>query len=85
MLRVIFDSRLTACADTLLLDGTVENYEYLNKSRREVDGINDREEWGLLKVRGPESILLSIVIFTVFVIECVGHRGVHICRTTGSV
>lgn len=36
--------------ETLLLDGQIENYEYLNKSRREVDGINDREEWALLKV-----------------------------------
>ena len=36
-------------ADTLLLDGSVEDYEYLNKSRREVDGIDDREEWSLLK------------------------------------
>lgn len=27
----------------------MEDYEYLNKSRREVDGINDREEWSLLK------------------------------------
>ncbi|KZT64665.1 nonmuscle myosin heavy chain b [Daedalea quercina L-15889] len=35
--------------DTLLLDGGVEDYEYLNKSRREVDGIDDREEWALLK------------------------------------
>ncbi|KAH8096877.1 nonmuscle myosin heavy chain b [Cristinia sonorae] len=35
--------------DTLLLDGGVEDYEYLNKSRREVDGIDDREEWNLLK------------------------------------
>ena len=36
--------------DTLLLDGGIENYEYLNKSRREVDGIDDKEEWALLKV-----------------------------------
>ncbi|KAI8973163.1 P-loop containing nucleoside triphosphate hydrolase protein, partial [Trametes punicea] len=35
--------------ETLLLDGGVEDYEYLNKSRREVDGIDDREEWNLLK------------------------------------
>ena len=34
----------------MLLDGDVEDYEYLNKSRREVDGIDDREEWNLLKV-----------------------------------
>lgn len=35
--------------ETLLLDGGVEDYEYLNKSRREVDGIDDREEWAMLK------------------------------------
>ncbi|EIM83926.1 uncharacterized protein STEHIDRAFT_61823, partial [Stereum hirsutum FP-91666 SS1] len=35
--------------DTLLLDGGVEDYEYLNKSRREVDGIDDYEEWNALK------------------------------------
>ncbi|KAI0079218.1 hypothetical protein K474DRAFT_713598 [Panus rudis PR-1116 ss-1] len=35
--------------DMLLLDGGVEDYEYLNKSRREVDGIDDREEWATLK------------------------------------
>ncbi len=40
------DSRV----ETLLLDGEVEDYEYLNKSRREVDGIDDQEEWNLLKV-----------------------------------
>jgi myosin protein heavy chain len=38
-------------ADALLLAGGVENYEYLNKSRREVDGVNDREEWNELKAR----------------------------------
>jgi myosin protein heavy chain len=38
-----------ALKDTLLLSGSVEDYEYLNKSRREVDGINDREEWTALK------------------------------------
>ncbi|QRV93317.1 Myosin head (motor domain) [Ceratobasidium sp. AG-Ba] len=35
--------------NTLLLDGGVGDYEYLNKSRREVDGIDDREEWRSLK------------------------------------
>ncbi|KAI0954365.1 hypothetical protein AcV7_007621 [Taiwanofungus camphoratus] len=35
--------------DTLLLDGGIEDYEYLNKSRREVDGIDDKEEWASLK------------------------------------
>ena len=37
-------------SDTLLLDGEIEDYEYLNKSRREVDGVDDREEWNALKV-----------------------------------
>ena len=35
--------------EQLLLDGGIEDYEYLNKSRREVDGVDDREEWKLLK------------------------------------
>lgn len=35
--------------DTLLLEGNSSNYDYLNKSRREVDGIDDPEEWNLLK------------------------------------
>lgn len=39
-----------ALRKTLLLDGGVEDFEYLNKSRREVDGINDYEEWSALKV-----------------------------------
>jgi myosin heavy subunit len=34
----------------LLLEGGVEDYEYLNKSRREVDGVDDREEWRALTV-----------------------------------
>lgn len=36
---------------TLLLDGDVEDYEYLNKSRRTVDGVDDRQEWNALKVK----------------------------------
>uniref|UniRef100_A0A8H8CJM1 Nonmuscle myosin heavy chain b n=1 Tax=Psilocybe cubensis TaxID=181762 RepID=A0A8H8CJM1_PSICU len=32
----------------LLLDGQVEDYEYLNKSRREVDGVDDLEDWNAL-------------------------------------
>ncbi|EJD07825.1 nonmuscle myosin heavy chain b [Fomitiporia mediterranea MF3/22] len=35
--------------EQLLLDGGVEDYEFLNKSRREVDGVDDREEWKQLK------------------------------------
>ncbi|CAE6372063.1 unnamed protein product, partial [Rhizoctonia solani] len=35
--------------DTLLLQGGTQEYEYLNKSRREIDGVDDREEWRLLK------------------------------------
>ena len=50
--RVNYDFALWAdiYSETLLLDGDVEDYEYLNKSRREVDGIDDREEWRALKV-----------------------------------
>jgi myosin protein heavy chain len=32
-----------------LLEGNASDYEFLNKSRREVDGIDDLEEWSLLK------------------------------------
>ena len=37
-------------SDALLLDGEAEDYEFLNKSKREVDGIDDIEEWHALKV-----------------------------------
>ncbi|KAH7919841.1 nonmuscle myosin heavy chain b [Leucogyrophana mollusca] len=36
------------CIDALLLDSGVEDYEFLNKSRREVDGVNDRDDWDAL-------------------------------------
>ncbi|KAI9438540.1 myosin II heavy chain [Lactarius indigo] len=39
----------SALKETLLLEGNASNYECLNKSRREVDGIDDLEEWSLLK------------------------------------
>ncbi|KAL1743339.1 nonmuscle myosin heavy chain b [Schizophyllum fasciatum] len=42
----------------LLLDGDVEDYEYLNRSRREVDGVDDKEEWNMLKAA------LEVVGFT---------------------
>ena len=35
--------------DTLLLEGSVGDYEYLNTSRASIDGVDDREEWRLLK------------------------------------
>ena len=41
---------LTGALDQLLLDGAVEDYEFLNKSRREVDGVDDEAEWKHLKV-----------------------------------
>ena len=40
----------TPALDSLLLDGDTGDYEYLNKSRREVDGVDDQEEWYALKV-----------------------------------
>ena len=46
-----------------MLDGEIEDYEYLNKSRREVDGIDDREEWNLLKVcTKPCPLILQILM-----------------------
>ncbi|KAF7288155.1 Myosin II heavy chain [Mycena chlorophos] len=38
-----------ALKESLLLGGGIEDYEYLNTSRREVDGVDDREEWTMLK------------------------------------
>jgi myosin protein heavy chain len=37
-------------SDSLLLDGGIESYEFLNRSRREVDGVNDRDDWDTLIV-----------------------------------
>jgi myosin protein heavy chain len=45
-------------SEELLLDGEVEHYEFLNKSKREVDGVDDRDDWISLKVR-------SVLIFPV--------------------
>ncbi|WWC87933.1 uncharacterized protein L201_002833 [Kwoniella dendrophila CBS 6074] len=36
-------------ADRLLLDGGPEKYEFLKKSRSQIDGVNDHTEWRLLK------------------------------------
>ncbi|KIK63917.1 hypothetical protein GYMLUDRAFT_423421 [Collybiopsis luxurians FD-317 M1] len=44
--------------EKLLLGGGVEEYEFLNKSRREVDGVDDIEEWNALKAA------LDVVGFT---------------------
>lgn len=46
----IFNKFKPYSSDELLLGGGVEDYEYLNKSRREVDGVDDKEEWNTLKV-----------------------------------
>lgn len=35
--------------DILLLEGSVEDYEYLKHSRATIDGVDDRDEWRLLK------------------------------------
>ena len=40
----------------------MEDYEYLNKSRREVDGVNDREEWNELKVCSYNASLSCTVL-----------------------
>ena len=45
-------------ADILLLEGSVADYEYLNRSRGSIDGVDDREEWRLLKTA------LDVVGFT---------------------
>jgi myosin protein heavy chain len=37
--------------DELLLNGGIADYEFLNKSRREIDGVDDKEEWNILHVK----------------------------------
>lgn len=49
-LIVLTDAADTFQIEDLLLGGGVEDYEYLNKSRREVDGVDDMEEWSALQV-----------------------------------
>ena len=68
--------------EKLLLDGGIENYEYLNKSRREVDGIDDLEEWSALKVSTWFCDTLRLLRY---VLECPRHCRVHCCRAAGSV
>jgi myosin protein heavy chain len=42
--------------DSLLLDGNIEDYEFLNRSRREIDGVNDRDDWDTLVVSLPSCL-----------------------------
>lgn len=65
--------------EQLLLDGNVEDYEYLNKSRREVDGVDDREEWKQLKV--SHSVFPENLILNTSHPECHGSRGTDSNRT----
>ncbi|KAG0698416.1 P-loop containing nucleoside triphosphate hydrolase protein [Suillus ampliporus] len=71
--------------DTLLLDQPLEEYEFLNKSRREVDGVNDREDWDAL------INALDIVGFTVAeqfdlfrIVAAILHIGNIVIRSTKS-
>ena len=41
----------------LLLEGNIEDYEYLNKSRPLIDGVDDRDEWRQLKVRMLDNLV----------------------------
>jgi hypothetical protein len=36
--------------DRLLLDGPPEKYQFISKTRLQIDGVDDLEEWRLLKV-----------------------------------
>lgn len=60
----------------LLLDGGVDDYEYLNKSRKEVDGVNDREEWRLLKVWCSILVYLDDLL-SYFPIGCSRYCWLH--------
>ncbi|KAG1733860.1 P-loop containing nucleoside triphosphate hydrolase protein [Suillus paluster] len=76
-------SDIHASADTLLLHQPLEEYEFLNKSRREVDGVNDREDWDAL------INALDIVGFTVAeqfdlfrILAAILHIGNIVIRST---
>lgn len=47
----VLDCTERVSLEALLLSGGIGDYEYLNRSRREVDGVDDREEWKELQVR----------------------------------
>lgn len=71
--------------DTLLLDRPLDEYEFLNRSRREVDGVNDREDWDAL------INALDIVGFTVAeqfdlfrIVAAILHIGNIVIRSTKS-
>ena len=48
-------------SDSLLLDGNIEDYEFLNRSRREIDGVNDRDDWETLMVSLPSCSCAKMV------------------------
>ncbi|KAG1781350.1 P-loop containing nucleoside triphosphate hydrolase protein [Suillus placidus] len=71
--------------DTLLLDRPLDEYEFLNRSRREVDGVNDRDDWDAL------INALDIVGFTVAeqfdifrIVAAILHIGNIVIRSTKS-
>lgn len=39
------------CTDKLLLDPTPDSYDFLKKTRSQIDGVDDLAEWRLLKVK----------------------------------
>lgn len=59
-----------------MLDGSIEDYEYLNKSRREVDGVDDREEWRALKNALDVVGLTTLEQFDLFrIVAAILHIG----------
>lgn len=59
-----------------MLDGSIEDYEYLNKSRREVDGVDDREEWRTLKNALDVVGLTTLEQFDLFrIVAAILHIG----------
>lgn len=43
----------------------MNSYEYLNKSRQQIEGVDDFKEWTLLKVSRLEQ-LISLIVFDLF-------------------
>lgn len=61
-------------SEPLLLKGGPEDYNFLKKSRRQIDGVDDLEEWRLLKV--------SSYYMTMLTAECAGRGRLHCARAT---
>lgn len=67
-------------SDSLLLVGNIENYEFLNRSRREIDGVNDQDDWDTLIVSRRSCLYPKCGMLTSHK-ECIRSRWLLPSRT----